>query len=84
VRKQLLHPAALRPHAPQAQAAVGSMGLPVLLAVIQEDRDDTELLRSALESLALSFGGGDAGGGGSGVNSPAAAAAAAAVARGEV
>lgn len=31
------------------------MGLPVLLAVLQEDRDDAEMLRTALEALALAF-----------------------------
>jgi len=53
----------------QAQNAMGSMGLPVLLSVLQEDRDDIELLRTALESLALSFASGDGPGGtpGSGV-----------------
>ena len=39
----------------QVQLAMGTMGLPVLLSVLQEDRDDTELLRTALEALALSF-----------------------------
>jgi hypothetical protein len=44
---------------PAAQAAVGVMGLPVLLSVIQEDRDDTELLRTALEAMATSLGAGE-------------------------
>ncbi|KIZ02927.1 hypothetical protein MNEG_5036 [Monoraphidium neglectum] len=60
---------------PQAQQAVGVMGLPVLLAVVTEDRDDTELTRTALEALALSFGGGE-GGRASGGGTPAARAAA--------
>ncbi|WIA13922.1 hypothetical protein OEZ85_002492 [Tetradesmus obliquus] len=34
---------------PRAQLAMGAMGLPVLLAVLQEDRDDLELLKEALE-----------------------------------
>jgi hypothetical protein len=32
---------------------MGAMGLPVLLAVLQEDRDDLELLKGALEVLQL-------------------------------
>eukprot|EP00775_Hariotina_reticulata_P006091 gene6091-6329_t len=36
-----------------AQRGVGIMGLPVLLAVLQEDRDDIELLKGALEVLQL-------------------------------
>eukprot|EP00883_Tetradesmus_obliquus_P001778 jgi/Sobl393_1/11873/SZX62368.1 len=38
---------------PRAQLAMGAMGLPVLLAVLQEDRDDLELLKGALEVLQL-------------------------------
>lgn len=38
----------------QAQYAISSMGLPVLLSVISEDRDDLELLKGALEVLQLS------------------------------
>lgn len=38
----------------QAQLAMGTMGLPVLLSVLQEDRDDLELLKGALEVLQLS------------------------------
>jgi hypothetical protein len=72
-------PPPLLPAPRQAQAAMGTMGLPVLLSVLQEDRDDTELLRAALESLALTFGAGEGGPGGT----PGAAAAAAA-AQGEV
>lgn len=41
---------------------MGAMGLPVLLAVLHEDRDDLELTRTALEALALSFAAGGAGG----------------------
>jgi hypothetical protein len=37
----------------QAQLAMGAMGLPVVLAVLQEDRDDLELLKGALEVLQL-------------------------------
>lgn len=47
-----------------AQAAVGAMGLPVLLAVLTEDRDDAELVRTAVEALALSFAATPGGGGG--------------------
>lgn len=47
----------------QAQHAMGSMGLPVLLSVVHEDRDDIELLQLALESLVLSFGAGEGPGG---------------------
>jgi hypothetical protein len=32
---------------------MGAMGLPVVLAVLQEDRDDLELLKGALEVLQL-------------------------------
>ena len=35
----------------QAQLAVGSMGLPILVNVLKDDRDDLELLRGALEAL---------------------------------
>lgn len=35
----------------QAQYAISSMGLPVLLSVLTEDRDDLELLKGALEVL---------------------------------
>lgn len=38
----------------QAQYAISSMGLPVLLSVLSEDRDDLELLKGALEVLQLS------------------------------
>lgn len=38
----------------QAQHAISTMGLPVLLAVLAEDRDDLELLKGALEVLHLS------------------------------
>lgn len=34
-----------------AQAAVGHIGLHVLLAVLRDDRDDTDLLRGAVEAL---------------------------------
>lgn len=33
---------------------MGTMGLPVVLSVLQEDRDDLELLKGALEVLHLS------------------------------
>ncbi|KAF8066204.1 ycf42 [Scenedesmus sp. PABB004] len=49
-----------------AQTAMGNMGLPVLLSVLQEDRDDAELLKGALEVLQLSVAlppGASAGGG---------------------
>ena len=36
---------------PQAQLAVGHIGLHVLTAVLQEDGDDVELMRGALEAL---------------------------------
>ena len=42
---------ALLGSAPQAQVAVGRMGLHVLLAVLREDHDDVELVRGALEAL---------------------------------
>lgn len=38
----------------QVQYAISSMGLPVLLSVLAEDRDDLELLKGALEVLQLS------------------------------
>lgn len=38
----------------QAQYAISSMGLPVLLSVLTEDRDDLDLLKGALEVLQLS------------------------------
>ncbi|KAH0466342.1 hypothetical protein IEQ34_006445 [Dendrobium chrysotoxum] len=34
-----------------AQLAFGAMGLPVLLSVLKEERDDTEIIRGALETL---------------------------------
>ena len=40
----------------QAQLAVGSQGLPVLCAVIKEDRADLEMLRIALECLQITIG----------------------------
>ncbi len=36
---------------PQAQLAFGSMGIPVLMAVLRDDRGDTELMQGALEAL---------------------------------
>jgi hypothetical protein len=36
------------------QYAISAMGLPVLLSVLAEDRDDLELLKGALEVLQLS------------------------------
>jgi hypothetical protein len=35
----------------QAQAALGVMGLPVLLTVLREEREDLEMIRGALETL---------------------------------
>lgn len=35
----------------QAQAALGAMGLPVLLTVLREEREDLEMIRGALETL---------------------------------
>lgn len=35
----------------QAQVALGNMGLPVLLSVLRDDRDDMDLVHGALESL---------------------------------
>ncbi|EFJ39529.1 hypothetical protein VOLCADRAFT_100860 [Volvox carteri f. nagariensis] len=40
---------------PKAQLAFGSMGIPVLLAVLRDDRDDVALLQSALEALGQGF-----------------------------
>ncbi|KXZ52056.1 hypothetical protein GPECTOR_10g1079 [Gonium pectorale] len=36
---------------PKAQLALGNMGLPVLISVLRDERDDLELLRGALEAL---------------------------------
>ncbi|GAX81853.1 hypothetical protein CEUSTIGMA_g9281.t1 [Chlamydomonas eustigma] len=41
---------------PKAQVALGNMGLPVLVSVLMDDRDDIELVRGALESLVLAVG----------------------------
>ena len=38
---------------PQAQLAIGAMGLPILAEVVREERDDLEMLRGALECLCL-------------------------------
>jgi len=35
----------------QAQEALGAMGLPVLLTVLREEREDLEMIRGALETL---------------------------------
>lgn len=40
----------------QAQLAVSSQGLPVLCTVIKEDREDLDMLRTALECLQLTIG----------------------------
>ena len=45
----------------QAQESMGTMGLPVLISVLQEDRDDLELLQGALEVLYLSCSTGEGG-----------------------
>ncbi|KAK3287282.1 hypothetical protein CYMTET_5197 [Cymbomonas tetramitiformis] len=36
---------------PQAQLALGAIGLPVLINVLKEEREDVEMVRGALESL---------------------------------
>lgn len=41
----------------QAQLALGTMGIPVLVTVLQDDRDDLELLRGALECLVHAMAG---------------------------
>jgi hypothetical protein len=38
---------------------MGTMGLPVLISVLQEDRDDLELLQGALEVLCISCSSGE-------------------------
>eukprot|EP00879_Flechtneria_rotunda_P018698 GHRR01019621.1.p1 GENE.GHRR01019621.1~~GHRR01019621.1.p1 ORF type:complete len:291 (+),score=118.08 GHRR01019621.1:187-1059(+) len=38
-----------------AQLSMGTMGIPVMLSVLQEDRDDIELVKGALEVLYLSM-----------------------------
>jgi hypothetical protein len=48
-------PTPLQPLPAQGQLAMGSMGLPVLVSVIQEDRDDLQLLTGALEVLIATF-----------------------------
>ncbi len=59
----------------QAQLAVGNMGLPVLVSVLHEDRDDLELVRGALECLVAAMlpssqqPGADAGGAATGLSS---------------
>lgn len=49
----------LLPCPAQAQSALGSMGFPVLMHVLQDDREDVELVRGALECLLLAMGGGE-------------------------
>ncbi|KAG2445332.1 hypothetical protein HYH02_008798 [Chlamydomonas schloesseri] len=43
---------------PKAQMAFGSMGVPILMAVLRDDRDDVALLQSTLESLVAATTGG--------------------------
>lgn len=40
----------------QAQLAVGAQGLPVLCTIVKEEREDTDMLRAALECLTLAIG----------------------------
>eukprot|EP00198_Chlamydomonas_reinhardtii_P007146 XP_001696482.1 predicted protein [Chlamydomonas reinhardtii] len=47
---------------PKAQMAFGSMGVPILMAVLRDDRDDVALLQSTLESLVAATSGGGHGG----------------------
>ena len=55
---QLLLLQAGKPWVPpvQAQLAVGSQGLPVLCTIIKEEREDTDMLRAALECLTIAIG----------------------------
>lgn len=39
----------------QAQLALGHMGIPVLVNVLCDDRDDLELLQGALETLVIAM-----------------------------
>ncbi|GIL59792.1 hypothetical protein Vafri_14513, partial [Volvox africanus] len=43
---------------PKAQLAFGSMGIPVLMAVLRDDRDDVALLQGTLEALVAATSGG--------------------------
>lgn len=43
-------------HNSQAQLAVGAQGLPVLCTIIKEEREDTDMLRAALECLTIAIG----------------------------
>ena len=40
----------------QAQLAVGAQGLPVLCTIVKEEREDTDMLRAALECLTIAIG----------------------------
>ena len=40
----------------QAQLAVGAQGLPVLCTVVKKERQDTDMLRAALECLTIAIG----------------------------
>lgn len=40
----------------QAQLAVGAQGLPVLCNIVKEEREDTDMLRAALECLTIAIG----------------------------
>lgn len=62
-------PAGLPPPPPQAQLAFGSMGIPVLMAVLRDDRGDTELMQGALEALVAATAA-PAGGHGAGARGP--------------
>ncbi len=46
----------------QAQAAVGNAGFPVLCGILREERADVDLVRGALECLAIALGHPAAGG----------------------
>ncbi|CAI5995486.1 unnamed protein product [Closterium sp. NIES-64] len=48
---------------PVAQQALGAMGIPVLLSVLREDREDVDLIRGALEVLVAGLAAGAGGGG---------------------
>lgn len=46
----------------QAQVAVGNSGFPVLCGILREERADVEMVRGALECLAIALGHPAAGG----------------------
>lgn len=71
LRQVCSHELALRPHnmlgcfcaswagviSPvQAQLALGAQGLPVLCTIVKEEREDTDMLRAALECLSIAIG----------------------------